>query len=136
MPMEGAGKRLTVFVGEYDRYHRRSLAGAIMERAREEGLAGATMLRGIEGFGATGRLHTTRLLSASDDLPVVIEIVDRAQRIDAFLPILDEMITEGLVTIEEVQVQAHLSPRRHPLDDDPGVGLPPDPPRRPSPPSL
>lgn len=119
MQVEGPGKRLTVFVGECDRYHRHSLAGAIMERAREEGLAGATMLRGIEGFGATGRLHTTRLLSASDDLPIVIEIVDRAPRIDAFLPILDEMITEGLVTVEEVHVEVRQGPRRHPLDDDP-----------------
>ncbi len=114
-PSPGGGKRLTVFVGEYDRYRHRPLAEAILERAREEGLAGGTMMRGIEGFGPSGRLKTTRLLSSSDDLPVVIEIVDRSPRIDAFLPILHRMAGDVLVTLEELDVR--LPPAAHPLDD-------------------
>ncbi len=106
------GRRITVFVGEYDRYQHRSLADAIVERARREGLAGATLVRGIEGFGASGRLKTTRLLSSSDDLPIIIEIVDDAERIDAFLPILDEMVHEGLVTVEDLDMRLyHPAPR-------------------------
>lgn len=117
MRLEGTGKLLRIFLGESDRWHHQSLAEAIVERAREEGLAGATMLRGIEGFGASSRLHTTRLLSLSDDLPVLIEIVDREDRIQSFLPIIDEMLTEGLVTLENVQVCAYRA-RRPPLDDE------------------
>lgn len=115
----GPGKRLNIFVGEYDRYRHQGLAQAILERAREEGLAGATMLRGIEGFGPSGRLKTTRLLSSSDDLPIVIHIVDEAGRIDAFVPIVAEMVVDGLVTVEDVTMHAYHSARPHPLDDDP-----------------
>lgn len=109
MRIEGPAKRLTIFVGEYDRFHHHPLVQAILERARAEGLAGATVLRGIEGFGASGTVHTTRLLSSSDGLPMVIEIVDQAQRIDAFLPILDELIVEGLVTVEPLDVVRYRS---------------------------
>jgi PII-like signaling protein len=104
MRLTGTVQRLTVYCGESDRYRHHPLAQAIIERARDEGLAGATMLRGVEGFGASSRLHTTRILSLSDDLPIVIEIVDRADRIAAFAPIVDEMMHGGLVTIEDLGV--------------------------------
>jgi PII-like signaling protein len=74
---------------------------------REDGLAGATVLRGIEGFGADSRLHTARILRLSEDLPVLIEIVDSAEQIDRILPILDEMVGEGMVTVERVEVIAY-----------------------------
>jgi PII-like signaling protein len=78
-----------------------------VRRARATGLAGATVLRGLEGFGAHSRLHTTRILRLSEDLPVVIEIVDEAPKIEAFLPELDEMVAEGMVTLEKVRVIAY-----------------------------
>lgn len=118
MRLEGSGKLLRIFLGESDRFGHRSLAEAIVERAREEGLAGATVLRGIEGFGASSTLHTTRILRLSEDLPVLIEIVDREDRIAAFLPLIDEMITEGLVTLENVQVCVYRGTRRPALDDE------------------
>jgi hypothetical protein len=104
MRIEGEGKLLRIFVGESDRWEGKPLYEAIVRRVREEGLAGATVLRGIEGFGAHSRIHTSRILRLSEDLPIVIEIVDRVERIDAILPILDEMIGEGLITIERVQI--------------------------------
>jgi PII-like signaling protein len=107
MKIEGEGKLLRIFIGESDRWHGRPLYQAIVERVREEGLAGATVLRGIEGFGADSRLHTARLLRLSEDLPVVIEIVDSAERIEAILPALDEMVGEGMVTVERVEVIAY-----------------------------
>lgn len=118
MRNEGRGKRLTIFVGEYDRVRHRSLVEVILERAREEGLAGATVLRAIEGFGPSGALHMARLLGAADSLPMVIEIVDRPQRIEAFLPILDDLVTEGLVTVESLDAVSYRQPRPHPLDED------------------
>jgi PII-like signaling protein len=118
MATHSRGKRLSIFIGEYDRYHHHSLADAILERAREEGLAGATVMRGIEGFGPSGRLKTTRLLSSSDDLPIMIEIVDEDHRIEMFIPILDSMIQEGLVTVEEVDIHLYRDADAHPLDDD------------------
>jgi len=104
MKLEGEGKLVRVFVGESDRWHGKPLYQAIVERMREAGLAGATVMRGIEGFGATSRLHTTRILQLSTDLPVVIEIVDTDERIDGILPILDEMVGDGLVTLEKVHI--------------------------------
>jgi PII-like signaling protein len=105
--LEGEGKLLRIFIGESDRWHGRPLYQAIVERAREEGLAGATAVRGIEGFGAKSHLHTARILRLSEDLPVVIEIVDTAERIDALLPLLDEMVEDGLVTIEPVHIVSY-----------------------------
>ena len=90
MKIEGEGKLLRIFIGESDRWHGKPLYQAIVERVREAGLAGATVLRGIEGFGADSRLHTARLLRLSEDLPVVIEIVDAADKIEEILPALDE----------------------------------------------
>jgi PII-like signaling protein len=98
---------LRIFVGESDTWHGRPLYEAIVRRAREEGLAGATVLRGIEGFGARSRIHTSRILRLSEDLPVVIEIVDEPERVEAVLPALDEMIGEGLITLERVRVIAY-----------------------------
>ena len=111
MKLEGEGKLLRLFIGESDTWHGKPLYQAIVERVRREGLAGATVLRGIEGFGADSRLHTSRILRLSEDLPVVIEIVDKPERIDEVLPLLDEMIGEGMVTLERVQIVAYRSSR-------------------------
>ena len=102
--IEGQGKLLRIFIGESDTWHGKPLYEAIVRRVRQEGLAGATVIRGIEGFGASSRIHTARILRLSEDLPLVIEIIDGEDRINAFLPLLDEMITEGLVTVEKVEV--------------------------------
>lgn len=107
MRMEGEGKLLRVFVGESDTWHGKPLYQAIVERVRAEGLAGATVLRGIEGFGANSRIHTSRILRLSEDLPVVIEIVDTTERIERILPVLDEMVSEGIVTLERVEIVAY-----------------------------
>jgi uncharacterized protein len=110
MRNESEGQLLRIFVGESDRWEGKPLYEAIVHRARAAGLAGATVLRGLEGFGAHSRLHTTRILRLSEDLPVVIEIVDEAPRIEAFIPQLDEMVTEGMVTLEKVRVIAYRAP--------------------------
>ncbi|HUJ55933.1 MAG TPA: DUF190 domain-containing protein [Gaiellaceae bacterium] len=107
--MEGEGKLLRLFIGESDTWHGRPLYQAIVERVRKEGLAGATVLRGIEGFGADSHLHTSRILRLSEDLPVVIEIVDTPERIDRVVPILDEMVAEGMLTLERVQIVSYRS---------------------------
>jgi PII-like signaling protein len=107
--LEGEGKLLRIFVGESDTWHGKPLYQAIVERVRAEGLAGATVVRGIEGFGADSHLHTSRILRLSEDLPVVIELVDTAERIDAVLPLLDEMVGEGMVTVEGVHIVSYRS---------------------------
>jgi len=104
MKIEGEGKLLRLFIGESDTWEGKPLYRAIVERVRAEGLAGATVIRGIEGFGASSVLHTTRLLELSSDLPIVVEIVDREDRIERILPVLDEMIGDGLLTVERVHV--------------------------------
>jgi PII-like signaling protein len=104
MKMEGEGKLLRIFVGESDRFEGKPLFEAIVESVRREGLAGATVLRGIEGFGASSHLHTSRILRLSEDLPVVIEIVDTRENIDRVLPMLDGMVGDGMMTIEKVHV--------------------------------
>lgn len=104
MKIEGDARRVRVYIGESDQWHGKPLYTAIVERCRAEGLAGATVLRGIESYGANSRIHTARILRLSEDLPVIIDIVDRAERIDTLLPILDEMVTEGLITLEEIHV--------------------------------
>ena len=111
MRLEGDGQLLRIFIGESDRWHGKPLYQAIVERVRKEGLAGATVLRGIEGFGADSRLHTARILRLSEDLPVVIEIVDSAEQIERILPVLDEMVGEGMVTVERVEVIAYRGSR-------------------------
>jgi PII-like signaling protein len=112
--IEGRGKALRIYIGESDTWHGRPLYQAIVRRLRAEGLAGATVLRGIEGFGAHSRLHTTRILRLSEDLPLVIEVVDREDRIRSTLPMLDEMVTEGLITLEDVEVLVYRAPEQTP----------------------
>ncbi len=95
---------LRIFIGENDRHDDRPLFEAIVLKAREMHLAGATVLRGPMGYGHSSRLHTTKILRLSEDLPLVIEIVDSVEKIDEFLPVLDTMMTSGLVTTERVRV--------------------------------
>ena len=104
MTIPTEGKLLRIFVGEADRWHGRPLHEAIIEEARRRGLAGATAWKGFMGFGANSRLHTAKVLRLSEDLPVVIEIVDAEEKVAAFLPVLDEMVREGLVTVERAEV--------------------------------
>jgi len=95
---------LRIFIGEEDRHEHQPLFEAIVLKAREQHLAGATVLRGPMGFGHSSRLHTAKVLRLSEDLPMVIEIVDSEEKINAFLPLLDGMMPSGLVTLEKVQV--------------------------------
>ena len=104
MKIEGAAKLVRIYIGEADQWHGQALANAIVERAKKEGLAGATVTRGIEGFGATSRIHTSAILRLSEDLPVKVEIVDVEERIRPFLRLLDEMVTEGLVTVQDCEI--------------------------------
>jgi uncharacterized protein len=104
MKIEGPGELLRIFIGESDQWQGRPLHEAILLAAREQGLAGCTVVRGMAGFGAKSHIHTVKLLRLSEDLPIVIEIVDQPDRIAAFLPTLDSMVTEGLVTLEKVSV--------------------------------
>lgn len=98
------GKLLRIFVGEADRFNGRPLYEEIVLLARKQGLAGATVLKGCMGFGAKSHLHTAKILRLSEDLPMVIELVDSAEKINAFIPNLDGMIKDGLVTLEDVNV--------------------------------
>jgi uncharacterized protein len=104
MRLQGPAKRLTVYVGESDLHQHKPLYVEIVHRAHAAGLAGATVLRGIEGFGASRHVHTTRILSLTEDLPVVVVLVDEAERIERFAGELEELVTEGLVVIDDVQV--------------------------------
>jgi len=104
MKIPERGYLLRVFLGESDKWHGRPLYEAIVMKARELHLAGATVLRGPMGFGAKSRLHTAKMLRLSEDLPIVIEIVDSQEKIDELLPYIDEMVQEGLVTLEKVRV--------------------------------
>jgi hypothetical protein len=104
MKIPEQGYLLRIFLGESDRWHGKPLYEAIVLKARELHLAGATVLRGPMGFGANSRLHTAKILRLSEDLPIVIEIVDSKERIDELLPHVDAMVQEGLVTLEPVQV--------------------------------
>jgi PII-like signaling protein len=98
------GYLLRVFIGESDRWHGTPLYEAIVMKARELHVAGATVIRGPMGFGANSRLHTTKILRLSEDLPMIVEIVDAKEKIDELMPHIDEMVQEGLVTLERVQV--------------------------------
>ena len=108
MKITGSGKLLRIFIGESDRYHGRPLYEAIVRRAHDLGLAGATVWRGIEGYGANSRIHTAKILRLSQDLPVLIEIVDTEEKIRAALPEFDTMMEAsgggGLVTLEHAEI--------------------------------
>lgn len=107
MDNEADKKLLRIFVGEADNYEGRPLYQAIMETLRKEGVAGATVFRGLEGFGKSSLLHTANLLRMSTDLPLLIECVDTADRIEEIMPVLDEMIGDGLVTTQDVEVRVY-----------------------------
>jgi PII-like signaling protein len=98
------GQLLRILIGESDRWEGKPLYEALVFKAREMGLAGATMLRGLMGYGAASRIHTAKILRLSEDLPVIVEIVDSPEKISPFLSVVDEMVQEGLVTLERVQV--------------------------------
>lgn len=108
MKLEGSQKRLTIFVGESDHFGHTPLATEILQRAHRAGLAGASVFRGVEGYGASHHIHTIRILSLSDDLPMAIIIVDTDEKIRSFLPQLDELITEGLVILDDVEVVTYV----------------------------
>jgi PII-like signaling protein len=104
MNIEGPAQKVTVYVGSRDLWQGRNLAVAIIERCRELGLGGATMTRGIMGFGKHSRIHKAHVLGLSDDLPERIEVIDSRERIASLLPILDEMVGGGLVLVQDVEV--------------------------------
>jgi PII-like signaling protein len=108
MELQGQSKLLRIFTGEVDRIGHQLLYEAILLAAREKGLAGGTVLKGIMSFGASSRIHVARLIELSEDLPIVIEIIDQAEKIDAFLPIVNELFEKcgrgGLITVEKVDV--------------------------------
>ncbi len=107
MKLPSEAEILRIFIGESDKYNGRPLYEAIVEEARKSGMAGATVTRGVLGFGAHSRIHTAKILRLSEDLPLIIEIIDKPERIEAFLPGLDKMVEEGLITVEKVRVVAY-----------------------------
>ena len=104
MKLPEEGKLLRIFIGEQDRWGNQPLYEALVHLAKKEGLAGATAIKGFLGFGCKSRMHTAKILRLSEDLPIIIEIVDSEEKINAFLPHLDEMVKEGLITLEKAQV--------------------------------
>jgi hypothetical protein len=113
--LDGEQRLVRIFVGESDRWKHQPLHLALVERLRAEGFAGATALRGIAGFGARSVLHTTQVLRLSEDLPIVVEVVESPAQVERLLPILEEMVADGLVTIETVHVQRYApAPGRRP----------------------
>ena len=115
LPQEG--HLLRIFIGESDKHDGKPLYEWLVLEARERGLAGATVLRGIQGFGAHSRMHTAKILRLSEDLPIVVEIVDTREKIEAFMPVVDRAIDEGLATLERVEIRFYRGGKR-----DPGVG--------------
>jgi PII-like signaling protein len=109
MELPKQGKLLRIFIGESDKHDGMPLYEWIVREARRQGLAGATVLRGLEGFGAHSRLHTAKILRLSTDLPIVVEIVDTQDKIEAFLRSTDHAISEGLATLEKVEVHFYRS---------------------------
>lgn len=100
----GQAHRLRIYIGESDRYHHQALYHAIVVEARKRGLAGATVVRGIEGFGPSKRIHTANMLDLSADLPILIEIIDSKEYLTPFIAALDEMMTSGLITLDPVNI--------------------------------
>ena len=112
MVLPEQGHLLRIFIGENDKYNGKPLYEWIVLKARENGIAGATVVRGIEGFGAHSRIHTSKILRLSEDLPVIIEIVDTLDKIDNFIPLIDDAIEEGMATIEKVEIRFYRSGKR------------------------
>lgn len=118
LPGGAPALRLTVFVGEQEAWHHKPLYAELVHRARRAGLAGASVFRGVEGFGATSLIHTQRLLSMSEDLPVAVVVVDTEERIRAFLPELDELLAGGgLVTLDPCEALTYPRPDRPAVDE-------------------
>lgn len=111
MTLPKQGKLLRIFIGENDRHEGLPLYEWIVRQARENGLAGATVLRGLEGYGAHSRLHKAKILRLSSDLPLVVEIVDTEEKIQSFLPLIDDAVGEGLATVERVEIHFYRSGR-------------------------
>lgn len=109
MVLPEEGQLLRIFIGESDKHEGKPLYEWIVQQARKKGLAGATVLRGLEGFGAHSRIHTAKILRLSEDLPIVIEIVDTSEKIEAFMPQIDHAIQEGLATLEKVRIRFYRS---------------------------
>ena len=116
--LDGEQVLMRIFIGESDKWHHQPLWMALLQRLRKDGCAGATVFRGIGGFGARSVLHTTLLERLSQDLPLVIEVVDTAEHLERVLPVLDEMVAEGLVTLEKARVLKYSAGKR-PLDPAP-----------------
>jgi PII-like signaling protein len=112
--LDGEQVLVRVFIGESDRWQQKPLSMALLDRLRREGFAGATVFQAVAGFGARSVLHTAHLVRLSEDLPVVIEVVDTEEQVERLIPILDEMITEGLVTLEKARVLKY-SPGKRPV---------------------
>lgn len=104
MTLEGPGKAITVYIGEDDQWHGQPLVNALVERLRSEGFAGATVTRGILGFGAHSRIHSANILQLSQDLPLVLTLVDTPERSVHALAIFDEMVSEGMITVQDVEI--------------------------------
>jgi PII-like signaling protein len=109
MTLPKNGKLLRIFIGESDKHEGLPLYEWIVRQAQENGLAGATVLRGLEGYGAHSRLHKAKILRLASDLPLVVEIVDTEEKIQAFLPLIDDAVSEGLATVEKVEVHFYRS---------------------------
>ena len=118
MKLPEEGMLLRIFIGENDHYRGRPLYEQIVLKAREMNLAGATVVRGIMGFGADSRLHTSKFLRLSEDLPVIIELVDREDRLLTLIPFLDEVVEEGLITLEKVRVIKYRHSKMKEADSD------------------
>lgn len=112
MRLEGEALLARIYIGESDRWEGRPLYEAIVEKLRSSGVAGATVLRGIEGYGRASRVHTASILRLSEDLPILIEAVDREERLRAVLPEIDAMVDGGVITLEHVEVIAYRSPEK------------------------
>ncbi len=105
--LSGPAERLTIYIGESDRHHHAAMHAEIIHRAHAAGMAGASAWRGFEGYGANNHIHTTRILSLSEDLPIMVEIIDTTEKIDAFLPEIEALGVSGLVVREPIQVVAY-----------------------------
>ena len=113
MKLDGQALLARIYIGESDTWHGRPLYEAVVHLLRERGIAGATVIRGIEGFGAKHHLHTSRILALTSDLPILIEVVDEEARLRAVLPEIDAMVADGLITLEHVEVFAYRAEPEH-----------------------